>query len=110
MQLPFEEFEATAANDNHMSRWAAKFEQFHADNPEIYDLVKKYTFDVIRSGKKHIGINSIFERIRWYTDVETRSDCDFKINQNFTPYYARLFMSDHPQHDGFFSTRRLRSK
>lgn len=108
MQLPFDEFEAIAANDNYRGKWAAKFEQFDADNPHIYELVKKYTFDVIRAGKRRIGINSIFERIRWYTDIETRSDDEFKINQNFTPYYARKFMADFPQHHGIFATRQLR--
>lgn len=96
-----------AANDNN-SDWQAKFEVFHAENPHIYELVKKYTFEVIRAGREHFSMISIFERIRWFTTVETTGD-EFKINQNFATYYGRKFMDDYPEHEGFFRTRALRS-
>ena len=95
-----------AANDN--DSWEARAERFHAANPHVYDLFKKYTFEAIMAGREHFSVISIFERIRWYTDVETQGD-PFKINQNFATYYGRQFMRDHPEHDGFFRTRKLRS-
>lgn len=111
MKLPFEDIDgaATAANDNNPNQWKAKFEQFHAANPLVYELVKKYTLDVIATGRDTFSMTSIFERIRWYTDIETTGE-DFKINQNFIPYYSRMFMSDHPQHEGFFRIRALGRK
>ena len=27
----------------------------------------------------------------------------FKINNNYAPYYSRRFMKMYPQHDGFFA-------
>jgi len=109
MTLPFEEFQATAANDNNRTKWELRFQDFHAANPHIYELVKKYTLDVIGTGRKSFSMTSIFERIRWYTTIETSGE-EFKINQNFIPYYSRMFMADHPQHDGFFSIRALGRK
>ena len=106
MTLPFEEFEATAANDYHRTDWEAKFNKFHAANPHIYEMLKRFTFEVIATGRKQYGMTSIFNRIRWYTTVETTGD-PFKINNNYYPYYARLFMRDHPEHDGFFRIRAL---
>jgi hypothetical protein len=38
--------------------------------------------------------------------IET-ADEDFKINNNHRAYYARLWMREHPQYDGFFRTRRV---
>jgi hypothetical protein len=96
-----------AANDN--DSWEARFERFHAENPDAYDLFKKYTFEAIMAGREHFSVISIFERIRWYTDVETQGD-PFKINQNFAAYYGRKFMQDFPAFEGFFRTRKLRGK
>lgn len=110
LKLPFEDsHEAKAANDNQPNdKWQAKFEEFDEANPHVYKLVVRYALEVLASGKKRIGINTIFERIRWYTDIETNSFDSFKINQNFTPYYARKFMRDYPQYQGLFQTRKLR--
>ena len=112
MKLPFEDFDgaATAANDNQPTdKWQTKFEEFDEANPHVYALVVRYALEVLASGKKRIGINTIFERIRWYTDIETRGE-PFKIGQNHFPYYARMFMRDYPQHDGFFAIRALGRK
>jgi hypothetical protein len=108
MQLPFEDDGATAANDNRppRNRWEREFRVFHAKNPHVYDLVRAFTFDAIKSGRDHYAINDVISRIRWHTQIETRDDT-FKINSNFAPYYARLFMADHPEHRGFFRNRKI---
>ena len=110
MKLPFEDTDgaAIAANDNQLpSNWQERFEQYDRENPHVYELVKRYTFDVIASGKKHFSMASIIERIRWFTEIETTGD-PFKINQNYQTYYGRKFMQEFPQHEGFFRTRKLR--
>lgn len=102
------EEQVSAANDNANNMWQRRFEAFHEDNPHVYKLFKKYTLEAIAAGRETYSTISIFERIRWYTDIETQGD-PFKINQNFATYYGRMFMRDFPQHDGFFRTRKLRS-
>lgn len=82
-----------------------EFEKFHSENPEVYDLFERFTLMVIQRGFEHYGAMSIFQRIRWHTDVET-NDESYKINNNHVPFYARLFMKNHPQHEGFFRTRK----
>lgn len=100
-----------AANDNSpQTKWEAKFRVFHANNPHIYELVKRYTFDVIATGRERFSMTSIFERIRWHSNVETRDSEPFKLCQNYIPYYSRLFMEDFPQHRGFFRTNALGKK
>lgn len=81
---------------------------FHKANPRVYDLFKRFTFQVIRAGHQHYSADAVCHRIRWHTSVETQGD-DFKINNNYAAYYARLFMVEHPQHDGFFRTRVTKS-
>lgn len=100
-----------AANDNApQTKWEAKFRVFHANNPHIYELVKKYTFEVIATGRDRFSMTSIFERIRWHTNVETTGGEQFKLCQNYIPYYSRMFMRDFPEHDGFFRTNALGKK
>ena len=78
--------------------------EFHTQNPQVYELFKQFTFQVIDAGFENYSVNAIFERIRWHTDIETRGS-SFKLNNNHRAYYARLFHHDHPEHDGFFRTR-----
>ena len=86
------------------------FREFHQANPTIWELFQRYTFEVIRAGHRHYSSRTVLHRIRWHTNVETRSDENFKINNNHSPYYGRLFMETHPEHDGFFHTRGVRGE
>ena len=96
-----------AANDN--DDWEARFEAFHRDNPKVYELVKQYALQAVEAGYDHYGIQTIFERIRWHTTIETTGD-PFKINNNYGAFYARKFNADHPHLDGFFRTREWKGK
>ena len=85
-----------------------KWWEFHKENPHVYDLVERFTFDVIKRGFDNYSMNSVFERIRWHTDIETADETDFKLSNNHRAYYARLFMHNHPRYEGFFKTKQLR--
>ena len=98
-----------ADNDNCQTENEAKFRDYHAENPHVYELIKKFTFEMIKAGRTRYSMMGVFHRIRWYTDIETRGE-PFKIGQNHFPYSARMFMRDHPEHDGFFKTRALGKK
>jgi hypothetical protein len=83
-----------------------EFNEFHADNPHVYALVIEFAMKAIAAGRTSLSIALIFERIRWHLYVDTKSDDEFKLNNNHRAFYARLFMQDHPQHRGFFELRR----
>lgn len=80
------------------------WQKCHKDNPNVYRLFCKFTFEAIARGRTHLGARLIWERIRWHTTIET-TDPDFKLNDWHTPHYARLFMRDYPEHDGLFEIR-----
>ena len=80
------------------------FDDFDRDNPDIWALFRSTTFEVMERGFKHYGANSILERIRWHTSIE-QGQRDFKINNNWAPFYARKFMEIYPVYAGFFRTR-----
>jgi hypothetical protein len=85
---------------------------FHKEHPEVWDLFVKFTFELIKRGFQHYAAqHGVFARIRWETD---QADVDgnpmFKINNNYSAFYARRFMRMHPRHDGFFRTRTQTSR
>lgn len=82
------------------------FFEYHKKNPSIYEKFKEVTFQAITKGFKHYGSKGIFEQIRWLRGGDLKED-GFKVNNLYTPTYARLFEKDHPEHKGFFRKRKL---
>ena len=76
-----------------------RFEQFHADNPRVYDLFKNFTDEVINAGYTKFSAWSIIGRIRWETDVVVLTDEPFRISNDFIALYSRLWMKEHPEYD-----------
>ena len=73
-------------------------------NPHVWDLFEKYTFQAIESGLTSYSHWFIVNRIRWDFEVVTKSG-EFKISNNYIAFYARLFHAYHPQHSGFFTIK-----
>jgi hypothetical protein len=76
---------------------------FHQANPDVWALFIKYA-KLAAAAVPHWACRAIFHRIRWYAQIDTKSQDDFKINNNHSPYYARLFEQEFPEHKGFFTT------
>ncbi len=81
------------------------FHEFHRTNPNIFASFQDQVFKAIKSGKKKLSARTIIEFIRWNLFIETEDDSAYKINNNYIPYYARMFMKDHPEHGGIFELR-----
>jgi len=80
-----------------------KSEQYDSDNPQIWVEFKNIAIELILKGREHYGAKSIFEVIRYHTAVKGKGE--FEVNNNYTAYYARKFMREYPEYDGFFETR-----
>jgi len=84
-----------------------KFLEYHKANPRVYKYFKTYALNMIGKGKRKYGARTICELIRWNHDINSdRNSSDFKLSNNHVPFYARLFVEDHPEHDGFFRTHK----
>lgn len=90
-------------------RLEAEAATFHSENPHVYALFDKFTWQIIRAGFLNYSADAVFHRIRWFTHIET-GDPTFKINNNHCAYYSRMWMENNPNHDGFFRTRELRNE
>ena len=84
------------------------FRAYDEAHPEVWRLFCRFTLDRIALGFEHYSSDAILHRIRWETDAGVAGGEDIKINNNWTSFYARKFHRMHPQHRGFFRTRRSR--
>lgn len=84
---------------------AERFEIFHRDNPQVYDTLLRLAREWTRqTGGRKLGISALFERARWDLALAT-SDPDFKLNNSYRAYYARLLMHENPDLRGLFDLR-----
>jgi len=83
----------------------SEFEIYDQDHPQVWEAFERFTFKAIKKGFKNYGARSIFELIRWHTGVNADFPEGFKVNNTFTPDYARKFMKVHPEYDGYFRIR-----
>jgi len=79
---------------------------FHKQHPRVWELFCEFTNELIRRGFKHYSAKGVFERIRWETAEADSARNEFKLNNNYSAFYARAFMRCNPEHEGFFRTRR----
>lgn len=93
-----------------MNELEKKFNIFDSENPQVWDLFVKYTMDAIKSGRKNYSAYVIFERIRWHTEIETKTEEPFKLNNNHRPYYARKFEKTFPEFSNFFRKRKVKGE
>ncbi len=82
----------------------AEFERYLRDNPKVYELFERYALEAAKCGKR-IGAKAIWERMRWYAQVETKDPDGYKLNNNYTSWMVRKFREDHPGYGMVFSVR-----
>lgn len=82
-----------------------RFDRFHELNPHVYEALRVLARDLVRAGRQRLGINMLVEVLRWQRMLRTEGD-DYKLNNNYAPFYARKLMADDPYLAGVFETRK----
>lgn len=77
--------------------------------PEVLDMFERLTLYAIDRGRRRYSADAILHRIRWEMQIE-KGDREFKCNDHWTSVLSRWFMDRHPEHAGFFETRKLASE
>lgn len=88
-----------------MASISSQFDQFHTDNPQVYRILVRLARQWVKgTGRYKLGIGALYERARWEIAINT-SDPDYKINNNFRAFYARLIMYREVDLAGLFDLR-----
>lgn len=93
-----------------------RFLAFHAANPHVYSLYKRFAYEAIKTGATRISSKLIINRIRWESAITTTgagwhvvAGKKFLIDDRFTPWYARQFIVDFPKLAGKLELREIRT-
>jgi len=87
-----------------LSPGAAAFEAFHAQNPQVFNKLRKNALWMHGQGKKRTSIKRLYEYLRDDPSMITDGE-KFKLNNNYHAFYARKLMDENPELRGFFVTR-----
>ena len=82
-----------------------RFKAFDAANPDVFDTFVKLAREMKQAGHQRYSQYAIMHRIRWENDLKTTGS-QFKIDDSFTPIYARLAEYLCPDLKGFFEFRK----
>lgn len=83
-----------------------RFLAFHRANPHIYRRLEALAQQMVDRGRSRIGIRMLWETLRWDYSVSVASDDAIaKLNNNYTPFYARMLLEVHPDWHGLFQLR-----
>jgi hypothetical protein len=88
----------------------SSFIAFHKANPVVWKLFCIYTNQLREKGFKNYSARAVIHRVRWHVNIETRSEDGLKINDHYSPYYARMYMATYPEAKGFFRNRKRTSE
>lgn len=93
-------------NEDLKTRWWI----WHKANREVYDAFESIAFELIQQGHTRYSSDAILHIVRFNLNRQRKASDQYKINNNWSPYYARLFQHYHPKHADFFETRELVSQ
>ena len=87
-----------------------RFEVFHAHNPRVYELFRRFAREAKGAGRARFSADAILHRVRWEVtfNPDDRLGEAFKINDHFSSRYARLLIAEDPAFEGFFQLREIR--
>jgi len=83
--------------------YPAGFFRWLSNNRPIYEAFSVKA-RAMAQHRKHYSARAIIHVIRYETDLRD-SEGTLKINNNWSPGMARLFMRQNPEYEGFFKCR-----
>ena len=81
-----------------------RFAPWLMENWHVYLEFERLARDGIDRGRKRLAAKLLFELMRWFTPVR-EDGAEYKINNNYAPYCARLFDELNPNDTGYFCFR-----
>jgi len=84
-----------------------KFKKFHAENPVVYELFKRFATEAKNSGRVRFSHWMIMNRIRWYSSIETNGE-KYKLSNDFIALYARLLIYNDQTFEKFFTLKEMK--
>jgi len=108
-QRLFDSYKITRVENISKMATDTAFIAFHRANPWVVVELEKIAWEMLRSGRKKIGIQACVEIFRWEARRHTIGN-DFKLNNNFCSRYARMILDRNPHWGQVFELRSLKKQ
>lgn len=87
-----------------------KFRTFHNAHPAVYAEIVRRARVAKARGFSRYSVRDIYASMRWEFDTGddrrgASGDVEYRLNNDYTPFYADLIMAREPDLAGFFQTR-----
>jgi len=86
-----------------------EFLLWHAANPKVWEYFERFTMEAIQKGHRRLSHWLILNRVRWEVFLQTTGH-DFKISNDHFAFYARLWITTHPQYRCIFKIKRMKDE
>lgn len=108
-QAPYHQPSLLDSTDSEEQVLYDQYRQFVDENPRLLDCMIRLARDwKTRRGAVRIGINCLIETARYHVMIST-TDPEYKINNNFGPYFSRDIASRCPDLAPLFHFRASRA-
>lgn len=89
-----------------MTDMAAAFAVFDGAHPDVWGHFERIALDMWRRGRTHYSARTILHVIRHHVDTTAHhTEAEFRLNDHWSPFYARRFMARYPECGPFFELR-----
>ncbi len=88
-------------------QFSPRFMGYLRENLHVYRAFEREALRMAREGHRHYSARTIIEVLRHHSALAEKSGA-WKLNNDNTPYLARLFMLAHPKRAYLFEFRETR--
>lgn len=106
----FDEDAAPLSDVPHPPSLAESFRDFDEKNPHVWRLFERCALELASRGLT-FGSKAVYEDMRWEMQFGTTEadEGSFKLNNNYTAFYARKFQAAYPQFAELVKTRKQKA-
>ena len=94
---------------DHKEKFSDEFIEWFPDNEHVWNAFVDEAFKIHKKGFKHYSAKTIIHVLRHHSAV-AENGSEWKINNNHSPYLARLFDLVYPHKAGLFEYRTVKGK
>lgn len=92
----------------HQFQFTQEFLEYLPENLHVWEAFEREALLVARKGFKHYSARTIIHVLRHHSAL-TEKGGEWKLNNNISPYLARLFALVHPGHAHLFEFREAKA-
>lgn len=90
-------------------KFTADFLAYLPDNLHVYEAFEREALNVARRGFKHYSARTIIHVLRHHSALAEEGGDGWKLNNNVSPYLARLFALLNPTYKDLFEYREAKA-